>query len=92
MDSYDLIAPMLAGSKIDQISIEGAHRPLDWDLLRRFGDKDVIFGLVDIGEPRTETVEEIEARIRQVLNHIEPDRLSEVDPKFGQVAKRESRS
>ena len=75
IDSYDLIVPMLAGSKIDQISIEGGAQPLDLDLLRRFGDKDVIFGLVDVGEPRVETVEEIEARIRQVLDHIEPDRL-----------------
>ena len=83
-DGYTLIASMLAGSKIDQISIEGANRPLDWDLLQRFGDKDVIFGLVDIGEPRIETVEEIEARIRCVLDHIEPDRLS-LGPDCGMI-------
>jgi 5-methyltetrahydropteroyltriglutamate--homocysteine methyltransferase len=31
---------------------------------------------VDVGDSRIETVEEIEARIRQVLDHVEPDRLS----------------
>ncbi|MCH8063583.1 MAG: 5-methyltetrahydropteroyltriglutamate--homocysteine methyltransferase, partial [Chloroflexi bacterium] len=68
-DSYTHLAPMLAGSKIDQISIEGAHRPLDLEVLQRFGDKDIIVGVVDVGEPRIETSEEIEVRIRQVLAH-----------------------
>ena len=31
---------------------------------------------MDIGEPRVETVEEIAVRIRQVLDHVGPDRLS----------------
>jgi len=83
-DSYTHLAPMLANSKIDQISIEGAHRPLDPGVLQRFGDKGVIFGVVDVGDSRIETAEEIEARIKQVLDHIEPDRLS-VGPDCGMV-------
>ena len=76
IDSYAHIAPLLAGSKIDQISMEGTQQGLDLDVLPRLGDKGVIFGLVDVGEPRIETVEEIEARTRQVLDYIRPDRLS----------------
>ena len=41
----------------------------------------VTFGVVN---SRIETVEEIEARIRQVLEHIEPDRLS-VGPDCGML-------
>ena len=83
-DSYTHLAPMLANSKIDQISIEGAHGPLDLGVLRRFGDKGLIFGVVDAGDSRIETVEEIEARIKQVLGHVRPDRLS-VGPDCGMV-------
>ena len=75
MDGYSLIAPMLAGSKIDQISIEGARQPLNLNVLPSFGDKDIIFGFVDVGEPRVESVEEIETGIRRVLEHIGPHRL-----------------
>ena len=83
-DSYTHLAPMLANSKIDQISIEGAHRPLDPGVLQRFGYKGVIFGVVDVGDSRIETVEEIEARIKQVLDNIEPNRLS-LGPDCGMI-------
>ncbi len=83
-DSYIHLAPMLANSKIDQISIEGTHRRLDPVVLQRFGNKGVIFGVVDVGDSRIETIEEIEARINQVLNYVEPHRLS-VGPDCGMV-------
>ncbi len=83
-DSYTHLAPMLANSKIDQISIEGAHGPLDPVVLQGFGDKGVIFGVVDAGDSRIETVEEIEARIKQVVGHVDPGRLS-VGPDCGMV-------
>jgi len=73
--AYTLIASMLSGSKVDQISIEGAHQPLDLEILQKLGDKDIVFGPVDIEEPRVETVEEIEGRVRQVPHRIEPGRL-----------------
>jgi len=57
---------------------------LDPGVLQGFGDKGVIFGVVDAGDSRIETVEEIEARIKQVLGHVEPDRLS-VGPDCGMV-------
>ena len=74
-EGYALLAPMLARSKVDQISLEGAHRPLDLGLLKEFGDRDIIFGLVDVGESRVETVEEVEHRIKEVLDYVEPERL-----------------
>lgn len=83
-DSYTHLAPMIANSKIDQISIEGTHRRLDPVVLQRFGNKGVIFGVVNVGDSRIETVEEIEARINQVLDHVGPDRLA-VGPDRGMV-------
>lgn len=74
-EGYALLAPMLTRSKVDQISLEGAHRSLDLGLLKEFGDRDIIFGLVDVGESRVETVEEVEHRIREVLDYVEPERL-----------------
>jgi 5-methyltetrahydropteroyltriglutamate--homocysteine methyltransferase len=38
----------------------------------------------DVGDSRIEAVGEIEARIKQVLDHVEPDRLS-VEPDCGMV-------
>ncbi len=83
-DSYTQLAPMLANSKIDQISIEGAHGPLDPSVLQSFGDKVVTLGVVDAGDSRIETVEEIETRVKQVLGYVDPDRLS-VGPDCGMV-------
>ncbi len=74
-DDYSCIAPALALSNIDQISIEGAHRSLDARVLREFGNKEIIFGVVDIGNPHVETVEHIESRIKRVLHCVGSDRL-----------------
>ena len=83
-DGYSLVAPMLAGSAIDQVSIEAANPDLGQEVLELFGDKAVIFGLVDVGDPRVETVEEIETRIKTALDHIDADRLV-VGPDCGMV-------
>ena len=74
-DDYRLLGPALAGSKIDQVSLEAAHQPFDLSVLSSFGDKDIIYGLVDIGDPRVESVDEIEGRIRELLHHLPPERL-----------------
>ena len=84
LESYNRIAPALAESKIDQVSIEGSHRHVDPKLLKAFGEKPIIFGLVDIGKPGVETVGEIELQIRRILEHVEPDRLV-VGPDCGMV-------
>ena len=76
LGSYSLIAPALAESKVDQVSIEGSHRPVDPTLLEAFGEKSIIFGLVDVSKPIVETVGDIELQIRRTLEHIDPDRLA----------------
>jgi 5-methyltetrahydropteroyltriglutamate--homocysteine methyltransferase len=84
LDSYNRIAPALAESKIDQVSIAGSHRPVDPSLIEALGEKTVNFGLVDIGDPELESVGNIELQIRRILEHIDHDRLI-VAPDCGMV-------
>ena len=84
LDGYHLIAPMLADSKVAQISIEGTDRLLDLKILEKFGEKVVIFGVLDVGDTEIEGVDEIERRIMQALEHVGPDRLSPA-PNCGMV-------
>ena len=68
--------PELAGSKVDQISIEAAQPNLDLGTLNGLGNKTVIFGVISMGgDPAPETPEIVAARIRAALKHLPPERL-----------------
>jgi 5-methyltetrahydropteroyltriglutamate--homocysteine methyltransferase len=66
--------PELAGSRVDQISIEAAQPNLDFATLDGLGDKTVIFGVIGT-HPALETPEAVAARIRAALAHLPPERL-----------------
>lgn len=72
---YAQIIESLSTLDIEAIAIEDAHEHLGLDIFRRFGSKKVILGVVDIGNPLVETVEEIENRIKEVLEVVPPERL-----------------
>lgn len=74
-DSYFRLAPALDESQVDAISLEDAHRYNDLSLLRLFKKKTVIFGAVTVASSRVEPQEEIEARLRAALEHIDAERL-----------------
>lgn len=74
-ESYAQIASAVEASSIQAISIEDAHRHNDLSLLENFGTTTVILGVVDVSSSRIETVEEIEARFKEGLEHIDKDRL-----------------
>jgi 5-methyltetrahydropteroyltriglutamate--homocysteine methyltransferase len=66
----------LAECAADQVSIESAQQRLDPSIVRRLGRKTVILGVLDLADASpVETAEEVAARIRAALGHIEPDRL-----------------
>jgi 5-methyltetrahydropteroyltriglutamate--homocysteine methyltransferase len=67
--------PELAGSRVDQISIEAAQPNLDLATLDELGDKTVIFGVISMGDPKPEPPETVAARIRAALRHLPPERL-----------------
>lgn len=75
IEAYGQIIEALSRSIINNIAVEDAHENLSLDLFKRFGAKGVVLGVVDIGNPRVETVEEIETRIKEVLQVVPPDRL-----------------
>jgi len=74
-DSYHRLAAAIDAAAFDQISIEDAHCGNDLGLLDKLPTKTLIFGSVAIASSRLETVDEIEARLRAALNHIDRDRL-----------------
>lgn len=74
-DAYFRLAPAIDDSSIQVISIEDAHRHNDLRLLEHFQHTTVIFGSVAIARSRLEPVEEIRARLRAALEHIDRERL-----------------
>ena len=62
---HDLVAAL--DGKVDAISIEDAHCHNDLSLFGRFRDSVAIVGLFGIASSRVESVEEIQARLMQIL-------------------------
>jgi len=71
---YDL-ALSIDALPVQCVSLEDAHRFNDLSLLDLFQDTRVIIGTVQIAMTRVESVEEIQARLREALKHIDSDRL-----------------
>jgi 5-methyltetrahydropteroyltriglutamate--homocysteine methyltransferase len=65
----------LTASVAQQISIEAAQPGLDLADLDGLGDKQVIFGVISMGDPEPETPQIVAARIRAALKHLPPERL-----------------
>lgn len=72
---YFQIAEAMDGSSIHQLSLEDAHRHNDLSLFDKFENITIVFGAIAIAKSRIEPVEEIVSRIKQVLDHIDRDRL-----------------
>ena len=72
---YERTFPLLARSRIGQVSLECAASRVPLELLRLLDGKDVLAGVVDVASHRIETPEEVAATIRQVLEHVPADRL-----------------
>ncbi len=72
---YFQIADALDKSSIHQLSLEDAHRHNDLSLFDRFSRIILVFGAIAIARSRVEPVEEIAARITEVLDHVDRDRI-----------------
>lgn len=73
--AYRRIAPALDKSTIDSISIEDAWCRNDLSLLDLFKKSKIIFGTMNVSSSRIETVEEMQQRLSEALEHIDADRL-----------------
>jgi 5-methyltetrahydropteroyltriglutamate--homocysteine methyltransferase len=67
--------PQLAETIASQISIEAAQPKLDLGVLADLAGKTIILGVIDLGDPAVETVEQVATRIRAGLARVTPDRL-----------------
>ncbi len=67
--------PQLADTIAQQISIEAAQPKLDLGVLRELSGKQVMLGVLDLGDPAVETAETVADRIRAALKYLPAERL-----------------
>ena len=69
------VLPQLEATTASQISIEAAQPKLDLGILRSFGQKNLMVGMIDLGTEKVETPDEVAGRIRAALEHVPAERL-----------------
>jgi len=67
--------PQLADTIAQQISIEAAEPKLDLGVLADLSGKQILLGVLDLGSPTVETADQVAARIRAGLRHVDAVRL-----------------
>ncbi len=72
---YERTFPLLAASRIDQVSVECAGSRVPFELLRLLEGKDALLGVIDVATERVETPEEVAATIRRAMEFVPPTRL-----------------
>lgn len=72
---YRDILAWLSQSKLDAVSIEGTQGNLDLSILPAIGNKTVMLGVLDVGNNKVETVNELVARVQEALRYLSKDQL-----------------
>ena len=72
---YENTFPLLARSKIDQVSLECANSHVPLELMALLDGKDVLVGAIDVATDRVETPDEVAATIRAAMKHVPVDRI-----------------
>ena len=72
---YETTFPLLARSRVDQVSLECANSRVPLELLGLLGGKDVLVGAIDVATDRIETADEVAATIRRALAFVRPAHL-----------------
>ena len=72
---YERTFPLLARSRIGQVSVECAASRVPLELLRLLDGKGVLAGVIDVASHRVETPEEVAGTIRRVLEYVPAARL-----------------
>ncbi len=72
---YEATFPLLAASRIDQVSLECANSRVPVSLLGLLRGKDVLVGVIDVATDVVETPEEVGATIRRAMEFVPPARL-----------------
>jgi 5-methyltetrahydropteroyltriglutamate--homocysteine methyltransferase len=72
---YESTFPLLAKSKIDQISLECANSKVPLEFLGLLKGKDVMVGAIDVATDKVETPEQVASTIRAAMKYVDPVRL-----------------
>jgi 5-methyltetrahydropteroyltriglutamate--homocysteine methyltransferase len=72
---YERIFPLLARSRIDQVSLECANSRVPIELIGLLAGKDVLVGAIDVATTEVETPAAVAATIRAALKHVPAARL-----------------
>jgi len=72
---YESVFPLLAGSKIDQVSLECANSRVPLELLGLLKGKDVLVGAIDVATESVETPEQVASVIRAAMHFVSPEKL-----------------
>jgi 5-methyltetrahydropteroyltriglutamate--homocysteine methyltransferase len=67
--------PELAGSPLQQVSIETAQSNLDCSVLKKLPGKTIILGTLDLSDMAIETPVTVAERIRRALPYVPPERI-----------------
>jgi 5-methyltetrahydropteroyltriglutamate--homocysteine methyltransferase len=72
---YEHTLPLLAKSSIDQVSVETAASGVDVSVIEALRGKDVLLGVVDVGNEAVETAETVAGRLHAALRYSDPAHL-----------------
>lgn len=72
---YETVFPLLARSRIDQVSLECRNSHVPMALMRLLAGKDLLVGVIDVATDRVETAEEVADTIAQLLSFVPAERL-----------------
>jgi 5-methyltetrahydropteroyltriglutamate--homocysteine methyltransferase len=72
---YERTFPLLAQSRIDQVSLECAGSRVPLELLALLRGKDVLVGVIDVATHEIETPDAVAATIRRAMQYVPPERL-----------------
>jgi 5-methyltetrahydropteroyltriglutamate--homocysteine methyltransferase len=72
---YESTFPLLAKSKIDQVSLECANSNVPLELIGLLKGKDILVGAIDVASEVVETPEQVAQTLRAALKYVAPDKL-----------------
>jgi 5-methyltetrahydropteroyltriglutamate--homocysteine methyltransferase len=69
---YEVTLPLLARSSIDQVSVETAASGVDIAVIEALRGKDVLLGVIDVGNEAVESPETVAQRLHAALRYTDP--------------------
>ncbi len=72
---YEQTFPLLAASRINQVSLECHNSHVPMELIGLLAGKEVMVGAIDVANNRIETPEEVAATLRKALQWVKPHQL-----------------